>query len=231
MESGRHRHTALKQFFLFKDVPEERLAEIGERMRERTFAKRSIIFTEGEEQKDVYFIVDGWVKVYKMGGQGNERIISILQKGDMFPHIGLLQQRRYPGTAEALEETLVLWMTREALRTLITTHQEIQLALWDMLEKKISDLQAQLSAALSGEVRQRLMTVLVHLSLTDNQKTGAAIRLPLTHQDLASMIGTTRETVNRVLNDLKKEQLIDYRRGEIRLLNVAALKQKMGQEV
>lgn len=221
-------HSLLKRFTLFESLSDTLLADIGRMTYRRAFPRRSHIFIEGEEQTGVYFIIEGLVKVYKMDQQGSEHIISILQKGDMFPHIGLLQPERYPGTAQTLEDTQVLWMKLDTFQTLISTHPEIFLRLFSVLERKIMDLQSQLSAALSGEVLRKLIAILVHLSkMKPVYDTQTPLTLTLTHQDLAYMIGSTRESVNRALNELKKEGLIDYRRGEVVLLNLSALKQKL----
>lgn len=218
----------LKRFMLFESLSEPLLADIARMTFHRTFSRRSPIFIEGEEQTDVYFIIEGLVKVYKMDQQGSEHIISILQKGDMFPHIGLFHPGCYPGTAETLEDTQVLWMKRETFQTLISTHQEMMLKLFTVFEQKIMDLHSQLSAVLSGDVLRKLIAILVHFSkMSPVYDPPTPLTISFTHQDLANMIGSTRESVNRALNALKKEGLIDFRRGEVVLLNVSLLKQKL----
>ncbi|WP_257008058.1 Crp/Fnr family transcriptional regulator, partial [Bacillus licheniformis] len=95
----------LKQFMIFSGLNDEEFKQIEQIAAKRTYQPRMFVFMEGEEREAVFFIKSGLVKAFKIDEDGNEQVISILQNGDMFPHVGFFDRSPYPATAEAVQET------------------------------------------------------------------------------------------------------------------------------
>jgi CRP/FNR family transcriptional regulator len=211
---------------LFRDLNPQELARVEEIAIEREFKKKTTIFVEGSEKEAVFFIRDGLVKAYKTDEDGNEQIVSLLQPGEMFPHTGFFNQASYPATAEALVDTHLLAIPVRAFEQLVTAMPSIAIKLIDVMGAKIRELQQLLQQFTGHDVNGRIMAYLLQLA----DKHGVALEshihigLPVTNQELANAIGTTRETVNRLLSQLKKQHILETHRSEIVILDLPGLK-------
>ena len=218
--------TKLRQIPLFRDLTPPELARVDEIAVQRVFRKKAIIFLEGGEKEAVYFILDGWIKTYKTNWEGQEQIVSLLQTGDMFPHTGFFDANPYPATARALTDTHVLAVPIDAFKQLILDMPSVAIRLIDVMGDKIRELQEKLQQMTGHDVNERLVFLLTRLADKYGHADRSAVRieLPVTNQELANLIGTSRETVNRLLNQLKKRRILDTRRSEIVILDIDALK-------
>ena len=220
----------LRQFPLFGDLNDHELARVNEIAIHRQFRKKTIIFTEGSEKEAVFFIQDGLVKAFKTDEEGHEQIVSLLQTGDMFPHTGFFDQTPYPATTEAIVDTHVVAVPVLAFEQLIMAMPSIAIKLINVMGAKIRELQQKLQQLTAHDANDRFFTLLMQLAEKHGETRGSRIyiELPVTHQELANLIGTSRETVNRLLNLLKKQRVIETRRSEIVILDKDAL-QRWGE--
>jgi len=216
----------LRQVPLFRDLNLRELAHVHEISVDRVFRKKSIIFTEGSEKEAVFFIQDGLVKAYKTDKEGHEQIVSLLQTGDMFPHTGFFDQTPYPATAETIVDTHVLAIPVRAFEQLILSVPSIAVKLIDVMGAKIRELQLKLQQLTVHDVNRRILSLLLQLAEKLGEAKGSRIHieLPVTNQELANLIGTSRETVNRLLNQLKKRHILETNRSEMVILDMEALK-------
>lgn len=216
----------LRQFPLFRDLTPPELARVDEIAVHRVFRKKTIIFLEGAEKEAIYFILDGLVKAYKTDLEGHEQIVSLLQTGDMFPHTGFFDEKPYPATTKALVDTHVLTVPIHAFQQLMMEMPPLVFRLIDVMGDKIRELQEKLQHLTGHDVNDRLVYLLTQFADKYGQADGSEVRieLPVTNQELAGLIGTSRETVNRLLNQLKKMRILNTRRSEILILDIDALK-------
>lgn len=216
----------LQQIPIFRDLNQQELARVEEIAIHRVFRKKTTIFMEGSEKEAVFFIQDGLVKAYKTDEEGHEQIVSLLQTGDMFPHTGFFNQTPYPATTEALVDTHVLAIPVRAFEQLILAMPSIAIKVIDVMGAKIRELQQKLQQFTGHDVHDRIIFFLLQLADKHGEVKGSRIHieLPMTHQELANTIGTTRETVNRLLNQLKKQRILEMHRSEIIILDRDALK-------
>ncbi|OUM86773.1 MAG: hypothetical protein BAA01_04060 [Bacillus thermozeamaize] len=213
---------------LFRDIEPDAFERLHLRFDQRNYPKHGTIFREGQEREAIFFILKGIVKTYKVDETGKEQLISLLHQGEMFPHVGLFDDVPYPATAEAIQETELLVIPISDFRNLLASHPRMAAQVIAHMEQKIMDLQQRLQKMMSADVLHRLIDILLHLAdeygVVQNGHT--VIHIPLTNQDLANMLGTSRETVSRMLNHLKKEQLLDTGRQQIILYDPEKLKLK-----
>lgn len=218
--------TFLKHFMLFQDLNEEELQLVNEIAISRSYIKKSTIFTEGSEKEAVFFIQDGLVKTYKTDENGHEHIVSFLKAGEMFPHTGLFNQSPYPATAEAIVETSLLAIPTRQFEGLITRVPSIAIKMMRVMGDKIKELQEKLQMLSEQDVKHRILSFLLLLASQHGQTDSSeiTINLPVTHQEIANCVGSTRETVNRFLNQLSKDQLLEVDRSRIIVKDLEALK-------
>lgn len=192
----------------------------------RVYPKRQYVFMEGEPRESVYFIRQGTIKTFKVDRAGNEQIMNLLQKGEMFPHVGFFDVTPYPATAEAIEETELFVIRIEDFDQLIMGHPQIAVKVMRMMGQKIFMLTQRVQALISQDVRHRVIFTLIRLVEESGKpdEKGIRVDVPITNQDLANMVGTSRESINRVLSELKKNQLLHADRHGILVYDMVALK-------
>lgn len=219
---------ALKKIPLFSGLTYNELERIAKIATERTFKKQSFVFMEGERREAVFFIQTGAIKVYKVDTDGNEQVISLLQKNDMFPHIGFFDDSPYPATAEVIQDAELLVIRIEDFDKLLMDNPQIAIKVMKMMGQRILQLQQRLQELISGDVFRRVVHALMRLANEYGQERqdGVFIAMPMTNQDFANMVGTSRESINRTLNQLKKEKLLDINRKGILIYDLEALKSK-----
>lgn len=214
---------------LFQDLSEQEWQKLEEIVIPRHAPKKTVIFTEGDEHEAVFFIRKGLVKTSKTDEKGNEQIISILKTGDMFPHTGFFHSDPYPATATAIEDTHLWAIPIRSFEQMIMDHPMMAIKMLRVMEETIRSLQLKLQQLTGHDVKYRLLAFLAQLAENGGERRGAdmAVPLPFTHQEIASCVGTTRETVNRLLHQLAKEGTLVTDRGQVILLDWESLKERL----
>jgi CRP/FNR family cyclic AMP-dependent transcriptional regulator len=211
---------------LFHDLTDEELERIWNISIQRLHRKRTVIFSEGSEKEAVFFIQDGLVKTVKTDENGHEHIVSFLKTGDMFPHTGFFNQNPYPATAEAIVDTRLLAIPVRSFEQLITDTPGIAIKVMRVMSNKIKELQEKLQELTGHDVQDRGVSFLVKLAENYGKVKDNSIHIdvPMTHQEFANVIGTTRETVNRLINMLRKENIVEAHRNGFIIHDLEALK-------
>lgn len=204
----------LPLFALFSDEDLERLIPI---LHERRVERGQVIFLQGGELDTVYLIFSGRVKVVMVTEDGLEQVMNILSAGDIFPHVGFLEGGSYPATAMALEDTRLACLRRSDLLALVRQHGDLAVQLLVMLGDTIRALQARIRDVSLRSLQGRLAAALWRLAKQSAPAPGAPVTIGLTHQELSSLVGASRESVSRALSALRREGLVETGAGELRL--------------
>jgi CRP/FNR family transcriptional regulator len=202
----------LQKFQWFKSLTDEELSHIEEITNQVTLDKNKHIFYEGDPIEAFYFINFGRVRAYKTDPNGKEQIVSVLKDGEMFPHIGIFSNKNYPASTQTVDENVVLYKINvQVFRDMLLRYPTISLKLIGTLEMKIADLQNRLAEQIFNNTFEKLTQQLNRLAKEHGVELDGwtIIDIPLTNTDLANMIGTTRESVNRSLAKLKSKGVID----------------------
>jgi CRP/FNR family cyclic AMP-dependent transcriptional regulator len=211
---------------MFRDLTEEEIEKIWGISIPRAYRKRTVVFTEGSDKEAVYFIQDGLVKAYKTDENGHEHIVSFLKTGDMFPHTGFFNQNPYPATAEVIVDTQLIAIPVRSFEQLLLNIPAISIKLMRAMSEKIKELQDKFQELTGNDVQDRGLLFLIKLA--ENYGTlrdGVVyINVPMTNQEFADTIGSTRETVNRFINQLRKENIIETNRNGYIIQDYEALK-------
>lgn len=210
---------------LFHSLSPEELEQVANIVIERSYPKKTTIFLEGSPKEAIFFIRDGLVKTVKTDKNGHEQIVSLLKNGDMFPHTGLFNKSPYPARAESILTTSLLAIPIRQFEQLLLQFPLISIKLLEILGEKIHELQQKIQEMGSQDVNQRATSFLLKLAKQHGKLRNGHIQIdvPLTHQEFANSVGTTRETVNRLLNRLRKEGFIQTERNRLTILDIDAL--------
>ena len=206
----------IKEIVLFQGLTEDELNKIVHLAKERHFHRGEILFMEGDDREAVFFLQRALIKVFKVDDEGREHIVNVLGSGQMFPHVGFFRDDPYPGTAQSLGESDLLYIKRVHFDALLMDHPEIMRKVMRVMGEQILILQTKLQELATTDTRQRVYAFIRHACEEHGQSSekGIHVKLQMTHEEIAHMIGMTRESVNRVWNELRREGVILGNRDE-----------------
>ncbi|NPV90918.1 MAG: Crp/Fnr family transcriptional regulator [Firmicutes bacterium] len=194
----------LRKVYLFNELGEKELSKIQTISAEKRFPRHHVVFMENDVADGLYIVKAGSVKVFRSTEEGKEKILAIFSEGEVFGEMSLLDGGVRSATVQTLEETHLIQIKRNDFINLITQNPEVSARIITTLSHRLRKSNEQIEMMAFWDVRSRIIKVLYDLAqehgvVTEN---GIKIRLRLTHQDLANMAATSRETVTRVLQEL-----------------------------
>ncbi|WP_112180133.1 MULTISPECIES: Crp/Fnr family transcriptional regulator [Paraliobacillus] len=211
-----------KSIPLFKDLAPAELEPILSLMKSHTYQRGNHVFMQGEPLTTVFFIKTGSINIYKTDIHGKEQIVNLLTKGDMFPHQGFFRKGNYPAHAQAVEETEIYSLPIQTFENFLITNPSISIKLIHVLGGLIIDLQNRLEEQILHNTYEQIIMLLLRLTEThgEEQVNGwFVLQTPFSNQQLANMIGSSRESVSRTLSQLKKQQTIKKHQNGALLIN------------
>lgn len=209
----------LLRFSLFSSLKAEDLTPLLPHLRQQQFRKGQILFTEGEMGSYVYFVLSGQIKLSKTLIDGDEHILDWYGPYTSMAEELLLESGSYPATAEVVAESTLLVLHNKAMADIAQKSPVIALALIRTLSKRLRLAQEFIRILTSRSTAGILAALLLRLARPASAP-GQPIYVDgtLTHRDLASMIGTSREVVNRTLSSWKKSGIISLREDRLEIL-------------
>lgn len=210
---------ALRQLPFFAELTAEDVARAGDAFSERRFHAGQAIYTSGTAARHLYVVVVGKVKLVRPTASGQNVLLDILGPGDFFGSLSTLGDRTYPDSAEAQTTCCVLGVTAEAFRAILRHHPAVTLAALEIVGERLRAAHDLIEQLTSHGVEQRIATTLLKLGDRVGEQQGSLllIQMPLSRQDVADMVGTTRETASRVLSQLDRNGVIRSGRGWVGL--------------
>lgn len=193
--------------------------DAGVRVAERLFGARDLIFAPGDPDGQLYFLLEGTVRLYKIYGGYKEATVALLKDRGVFGELGLEEVSRQRCFAEALTGARVAVVRKSVLVETLKRHPTFATKLFYSFSERLGQSDEALESLLSREVAARLATLLLNLGERLGETTGAgtALNVRLTHQDLANMIVCTREAVSKVMGEFRRDGLIEVRDRRIYL--------------
>ncbi len=202
---------SLRTIPLFSSVGDEDLESIASLLIERRFPKNKTIVEEGLPGDYMYVIREGRVKVAKLSGDGREKILEFLEAGAFFGEMSLLDSAPRSASVKALTDTRILALARNDFLNVLRKNPDVALAVVRELTRRLRQVDEQASSLSFQRVKERTKGLLVRLAQEDAGETGWRATPSLTHQQIADMIGTSRETVTRAVKGLKEERWLQQR--------------------
>lgn len=219
----------LKKISFFQSIDKKDLDAVSEIMRERFLKKGSILFSQGEAGESIFFVVKGKVKIYKTSEDGKEHTLTLAGEGDLFAEVVLFNEVNYPASAEAIEETTILYIRNSDMEKVLFNNPKLSIVIIKALNKRLIDSQTQVERLAFQDSQSRTAQILLELSKSHGEETvsGVKIDLGLTRQELANMVGVTRETFTRILSLLKKQKIIEITGQEITIKDIHKLERRI----
>jgi CRP-like cAMP-binding protein len=200
----------LKKIPLFKPLSQEELANLADTVTLEEARRRRVIYMPGDPGQAVFFVNGGRVKISRVTPDGKELTLAYRGPGELFGELCLVDGRPREEMAEAMENALVTQMDREQFEALLRTHAGLGLMLAKTLCLRRRELESRLEDLIFKDVSAKLAELL--LGLCDDygvdDARGTLVAVKITHQEMANLIGSTRETVSLTLSQFKRRKLI-----------------------
>ena len=211
----------LKTVSLFWDLNKIELGYISDKMVSKKFENGNLIFLEESEGKNLFFVVEGSVKVTRLSKDGREVILAMLNAGDFFGEMSLLDGEFRSANIIALEETEVLSLNRDDFLVVLHDYPKIAIQLLKEMTSRLRKSDRQIVSLSLSDAEKRIALCIVRFA--DEQgiiKNGQVTipKIPI-QQDIANMAGTSRETVSRAMSLLTEEKYIERNGKELKILN------------
>ncbi|MFC1859210.1 Crp/Fnr family transcriptional regulator [Thermodesulfobacteriota bacterium] len=219
----------LSHMRLFNGLDSEVLADISVRLRELRAKKGAVLFRKEMEGTVLYIIHEGAVKIVLRSKLGDEIILNIFSKGDMFGEMSLLDGRPRSSDAIAVKPSKLLLLNRNDFMNLLRQHDSVKETLIGALAVRLRKTEGLMEDTSFLNIPARFAKKLIDLGETFGRRRGNAleINLRLTQNDLANIVGATRETINKELRILREKGLVSTMDKVIRIHNVERLKNQV----
>ncbi len=217
----------LAQVPLFSHLPDEGLDELGEKLQRRRFEREQIIFHKNDPGSTLYIIISGKVKIVLPSAEGEAVLVALLSTGDFFGELSLFDGEPRSATSIASEPTDILTLDQEDLFEYLRGNPNAAEEIFSELSLRLRRTDELLSDAAFCNLSTRLSKRILDLAERygqPNEEGNTRINMRLRQQDLADMVGATRESVNKMLKTYKLKNLLSIKSGYITILDEGALR-------
>lgn len=209
----------LKAIPLFVNFTNEELLQLSSFLKEKSFERNETICAHEASGDALYIILKGRVKVSIYNEAGKELILSVLKDGDFVGEMALLDGEPRSANVIALEKTSSLVLDRIDFVSYLKKCPDLAIKILKVLSQRLRQTDEQIANLALLDVYGRIARLLIHLAKSEGVKTetGVLIKTKLTHQEMAGMVGTSRETVSRAFSDFRKKNIITEDDNGIRI--------------
>lgn len=189
-----------------------------------SYKKGTTLFQEGNRIHNFYCINSGIIKLYKTGPEGKDQIVSFAKAGDIIGYRSILSKEMACTTAKAIEEVTVCSIPGNNLFELIEHNPKFSMQLMQLACKELGEANQFLTDIAQKSVRERLAEVLIKLKLFFSIDNDGFLKVSLTRDEMASLVGTATESVIRLLSEFKSDKYIELQGRKIKILNEEKLR-------
>ena len=214
--------TTMGQSTLFRGLPEDELRQLERISEPRECDKGDVLFNEGAEGVGFYVVASGQVKVFKMSFDGREQILHILGPGDPLGEVPVFAGTTYPANAQAMGRAGLFFFPRSKLVELYRESPSLAMNMLAVLSRRLREFTVLIENLSLKEIPQRLATYLVHQQSL--RPVSSRVKLSVTKGVLSNILGTSQETLSRVLGKMSQEGLIEVQGKEIVILDLERLR-------
>lgn len=223
----------LKRAELFRDVPDQLLAELQATSFRKRIANNEVLFRQGDEAETFYVVIVGRLRVTQTTPEGQQIIIRYLGPGQIAGYSALTGANQHPGTVTALDDSHLFGWSREVIQQFMANNASIAVNATAVLGARYHELQVRLRELSTERVERRIAHTVLRLAQQAGHRTarGIEIAFPLSRQDLAEMTGTTLHTVSRTLSAWEEKGIVDSGRRRVIVCKVSELEKIVSIEI
>lgn len=189
----------------------------------KQFKKKDILFREGQSAGTLFYIIEGEIKTNKINEEGKEFISGIFNKGQFIGYVALLKNIPYTENAVAMSDVTVEMILKEDFQMLIHTNRLVADQFMKILSNNVLEAENRLFELAYQSVRQRIASAILSLHERELALNNDSKEINLPRRDIAGIVGTALETLNRTITDFRDEGLIDIVQGRVQVMNIKGL--------
>lgn len=192
---------------------------------EHKFTKGQSIYMPTDSADKIYFVRQGRVKIGSFNEEGKEITKIIISTGEIFGELALIGEDKRRDHAVAMEDTIICIMGLNEMKMMMKNHSAIGLFFMKIMGKRAVDMEKRLESLVFRDSRTRIVEFLLDLADKKGQRVGyeIVVRKFMTHQDIANMTATSRQTVTTVLNELRAKNLLTFDRKRLLIRDLEKL--------
>ncbi|WP_267241650.1 Crp/Fnr family transcriptional regulator [Streptomyces sp. PR69] len=215
---------------IFRDLSEREMDAIAAAAPMKAYSTGELLYSPAQPSEVLFILKKGRVRIFRVSADGRALTTAIITPGTIFGEMVLLGQRMHDNFAEALDDVTVCVMSRADVHRFLLSDARISARIAEILGRRLTDLEQRLSDSVFKSVPQRIATTLLTLAAERRPRVLGARgpQIALTHQQIAALAGTSRETTTKVLRDFAAQDLIRLARGRITVLAPERLKDRAG---
>ncbi len=213
----------LRSHELFHGVPEQFVARLGARLPMMTARRGTVVYHPGVTPEGLFLLKSGRVALYRLTSGGRKVVVGILEPGATFGDMPTVAQRMGGTFAETIEDSAICVMSRQDIQELLREHPSAALAILQSVARRLRAAEDELENVAVRSVPARLARLLLRLARNSGRIEG------FSHQELAELLGTTRETVWRTLNEFERAGLVTAERRSIAIADAAGLERRAAE--
>lgn len=212
-----------EQGSIFRHLTEEELMLIPIDQDPEFYKRGTIIYEEGSRINGFYCVQKGIIKIYKTGFDGKEQIIRFAKKGDIMGFRSTLAREKACTTAKVLEDAGIFFVHGDTVINLVKKNGDFAYELLRIACRELGEANDYIADIAQKTVRERLAEVLIHLRQDFDIDRDNYLKISLTREELANMVGTATESVIRLLSEFKQDNLIELQGRRIKIKDEKAL--------
>ena len=218
----------LRRVQLFSELNAADLFSLSAAFTKRSYSKGQIVFHKGDEGNGLYLVGMGKIKISIPGNSGDEAILAILGQGELVGELSLIDGGKRSATVAVIEDAELFYLGRERFLQFLESHFDAVMHILRVLARRLRDADAQLEDVHLFDITTRIARRLLMLGrqFGKNENGTIQIDLQITQNDLASMTGATRESINKQLRCFKEKGLIKIDKGHVIVLDAKRLAAK-----
>lgn len=191
--------------------------DMGEKHSEKQYEKGEYIYLPEEQADRIYFIFSGRVKIGTYSDTGKEITKVILGRGEVFGEMSIIGEEKRRDFAIAMEDTLVCAIPSGEMQNMMKEHGSLNLFIMRVMGARMLEMEQRLESLVFKDSRTRIIEFIRNLALKRGQRVGyeMLVRKFLTHQEIANLTATSRQTVTTVLNELRSKNILTFNRKRL----------------
>lgn len=222
--SPKPEETDLSEFKFFKHLTDTEIGKLNYDKTCQMYKKGSVVYREGSRLTGFYCITKGILKIYKTGIDGKEQIIRFVKAGDIIAFRSLLSQELACTTAKVIDDAVLCHIPYQTLLFMLQSNWKFSHWMIQILCRELREANDYITDIAQKTVRERLAEVLLLLKDGFDVDEGNYLRISLTREELANMVGTATESVIRLLSEFKQDGIIELKGRRIKFLDMPALR-------
>ncbi len=219
----------LANFNLFEDLSKAKMESLSSVTFMHNFAKNQPIYFAEEPSNSIFFLKKGRVKLTRMSPDGKEMIVALVNPGEVFGEMAIVEDGNRTDTAYALDETMICAISKDDFHGFVEENPELNPKVTKLIGLKLRQFSEKVEDLVFRDAPTRVVSFLLTLAEGQGKKIGDEIFVKpfLTHQDIAELTACTRQTVNTILTDLRENGIIHFDRKKLIIKNEKKLREML----